>query len=76
LVTRSNAVSNKVYATGQVAKKTGLRRYQIDYLLETGRVPEPKTRAANKRLWSEEEIALVKRFVEEREARKARRGSP
>jgi len=46
----------RLYSTRDVAQKLGVRRYRLDYLLETGRIPEPSLRIAGKRIWSADEL--------------------
>lgn len=49
------------YLLGEVAKILGCRPHQIDYQLKTRQVPEPERRIANKRLFSEGDVARLAR---------------
>src|SRR5580765_4410135 len=42
----------RIFSTGEVAKRLNLRRCQLNYLIESGVIPEPKCRAGGKRLFS------------------------
>ena len=46
----------QIYSTTEVAHQLGIQRYQLDYLLETQQLPEPKLRVAGKRLWTNQDI--------------------
>lgn len=64
-------MNEKLYSTSEVARRVGLKRYQLDYLLETEQVPEPSLRVAGRRVWSHQELDRVASVVYEREKRKA-----
>lgn len=49
------------FLLGEVAKILACRPHQIDYLLKTRQVPEPERRIANKRLFSESDVARLAR---------------
>lgn len=49
------------FLLGEVAKILACRPHQIDYLLKTRQVPEPEQRIANKRLFSERDVARLAR---------------
>ncbi len=53
-----------IYSTGGVARILGIQRYRLEYLLETGQIPEPKQRVAGRRSWSREEVEEAERIVE------------
>lgn len=62
-----------VYSTGTAARKLGVKRYQLEYLLETDQVPEPALRVAGKRVWTLDEVERVGRFLQARDGRKPHR---
>lgn len=49
------------YLLGEVATILACRPHQIDYLLKTRQVPEPERRLANKRLFTELDVARLAR---------------
>jgi hypothetical protein len=49
------------YLLGEVATILACRPHQIDYLLKTRQVPEPERRIANKRLFTERDVARITR---------------
>ena len=55
-----------IYSTGSVARKLGVKRYQLEYLLETDQVPEPRLRVAGKRIWDQDEVDRTARILEAR----------
>ncbi len=55
----------RIYSTGEVARMLGLRRYQLSYLLETGRVEEPEQRVAGKRVWTASDVERAAAAIEE-----------
>jgi len=59
------AKDTKLYSTRDVAERLGLRRYQVDYLLETGRILEPALRVAGKRIWCAEELQAAAEWLRE-----------
>ena len=70
-------MNEKLYSTGDVAERLGLRRYQLDYLLETNQILEPLQRVAGKRVWTKEELdraeAVLRAKRKEEEYWKGRR---
>lgn len=46
----------KLYSIREVAKLLKKQPYQITYLLETGKVPEPKIRLGNRRAFDIDEV--------------------
>ena len=56
-------------STGQVARRLGVRTYQLTYLLETEQLPEPRLRVAGKRAWTDDEIEEVARVLRQRDNR-------
>ncbi len=72
-------MTERFLSTGQVARKLGIQRYQLLYLLDTRKVPEPSCWVAGKRAWSQDEIAAVAEVIAEEKAARARgprRGRP
>lgn len=47
---------NRTYLLNDVAKRLGLKPYQISYALTVGLVQEPKLRIANKRIFCDTDI--------------------
>ena len=71
--------TERFLSTGQVARKLGIQRYQLLYLVDTEKVPEPSCRVAGKRAWNQDEIAAVGEVVAAEKAARAqgpRRGRP
>jgi excisionase family DNA binding protein len=54
------------YTTGELAKRLGLNRHQLNYLIEAGHIPEPQTRSGGRRLFTQEEADSAQRLVNER----------
>lgn len=52
------------YLLGEVATILACRPHQIDYLLKTRQVPEPERRIANKRLFTERDVARIARKLQ------------
>jgi hypothetical protein len=52
---------NGHYLLGEVARVLGRRPHQIVHLLATGKVAEPATRIANKRLFNREDVERLAR---------------
>lgn len=52
-------MQHKLFSLGDVAKLLRTQPYRIVYLLNVGAVPEPRIRAAGKRLWTHEEIVPI-----------------
>ena len=50
----------------EVARRIGVKPYQITYALSVGRIPEPELRIANKRIFRAEDIATLQRHFEKR----------
>jgi hypothetical protein len=48
-----------LYSIKEVAKILKKRPYQITYVLDTGRVPEPEVRLGNRRAWDMDEIKML-----------------
>lgn len=59
----------RIYSTGEVARRLGLKRYQLHYMLETDQITEPLLRIAGRRAWTREELDRVASVVYEREKR-------
>jgi hypothetical protein len=51
------------FLLGEVAKILGRRPHQITYLITSGQVPEPERRIANKRLFTELDVARLARWL-------------
>ena len=50
---------NKTYLLGEVAKRLGVKPYQVSYVLTVGLVQEPKLRIANKRIFCDADVARL-----------------
>jgi len=60
-------MSERLYSTGDVARRLGIQRYQLEYLVETQQIPEPAVRVAGKRVWNEAEVQEAAKFLERKE---------
>jgi hypothetical protein len=49
------------YLLGEVAKVLGRKPHQIIYPMVTGKIPEPQSRIANKRLFTSEDVERLAR---------------
>jgi hypothetical protein len=56
---RSMRTELNLYLLGEVSRRLGCEPYRITYLLATGKVPEPRLRLGNRRLFTEEDIARI-----------------
>jgi len=45
---------------GQLCKELGIRYYRLDYLIRNGYVSEPKKLDSGQRVFSEQEIKVIK----------------
>jgi excisionase family DNA binding protein len=54
------------YTTGELARRLGLNRYQLNYLIEAGHIPEPQTRSSGRRLFNEEEARKAELILQQR----------
>jgi DNA-binding transcriptional MerR regulator len=53
--------NNKVYTTGEVARKLGVHKNTIFYWLHTGKAKEPKRdNLFNGRIWTEKDLQELK----------------
>lgn len=52
------------YSSGDVARQLNVPRYLLLQWLEAGKLPEPQLRVAGKRVFSEEELGLLKNKIE------------
>lgn len=59
----------KLYSIKEVAKILKKQPYQITYLLETGKVAEPKIRLGNRRAFDIEEIESLLNYFEKKGAK-------
>ena len=57
-------MTSQYYSLKEVAKLLEKQPYQITYLILTGKVPEPKSRFAGKRLFSESDIERLRSHFE------------
>ncbi len=49
-----------VKTTGQVCKELNTKQYKLDYLIRNGLVPEPRKLASGQRIFSDEDIKMIK----------------
>lgn len=54
----------KLYSIREVAKLLRKQPYQITYLLETSKVPEPKIRLGNRRAFDLDEVQSLLEYFE------------
>ena len=50
----------------EVCKQLGIRYYRLDYLIRNGYVPEPRKIASGQRIFSDEDIKIIKQVIVER----------
>ena len=50
----------------EVCKQLGIRYYRLDYLIRNGYVPEPRKIASGQRIFSDEDIKIIKQVIIER----------
>jgi DNA-binding transcriptional MerR regulator len=55
--------SGKLFSTGEVATRLNIRRYQLLYLLENGKVPEAGNRISGRRAFTEAEVQAIEERV-------------
>lgn len=60
-------MTTKLYSISEVAEIFKKQIYQINYLLVTGKVPEPANRVAGKRLFDADDINRIREFFESTE---------
>jgi len=48
---------------GQLCKELGIRYYRLDYLIRNGYVPEPKRLNSGQRVFTEQEIKVIKEVL-------------
>lgn len=48
---------------GQLCKELGIRYYRLDYLIRSGYVPEPKRLDSGQRVFSEQEVIVIKEVL-------------
>ncbi len=60
-------MTQRFYSTGEVARRLGLKPYQLNYLLETDQVEEPSLRVAGKRVWTQDELDCVGQVLYQRD---------
>jgi DNA-binding transcriptional MerR regulator len=51
--------TDDLHLLGEVSRRLGCAPYRIVYLLTTGKVPEPRLRIGNRRLFTTEDIARI-----------------
>jgi len=52
--------------TGDLARRLGIQRYQLMYLLETGRVPDAQVRVGGRRAFTESEASQAEAVIQGR----------
>ena len=57
----------KLYSISEVAQLFEKQIYQINYLLVTGKIPEPVNKVAGKRLFDADDIKRIRDFFESKE---------
>ncbi|HOK44505.1 MAG TPA: MerR family transcriptional regulator [Bryobacteraceae bacterium] len=55
--------AGQVLSTGELAKRLKIQRYQLLYMLDTGRIPEPKQRMSGRRVFTETEVQNIEAIV-------------
>ena len=51
---------------GQLCKELGIRYYRLDYLIRNGHVPEPKRLNSGQRVFTEQEVKVIKEVLFDR----------
>jgi hypothetical protein len=62
----------RLLSTGELARELGVRRYQVEYLIETGVVEDTGFRLAGKRGWTQEQVDRIRTVLEKRAGRNDR----
>lgn len=50
-------------STKELADRCGLRRYQLEYLIDNHKVPDARQRISNRRMFSMEEVQVIESLV-------------
>jgi len=53
---------------GQICRELGIRYYRLDYLIRSGYVPEPKRLDSGQRVFTDEDVKIIKERLFERQA--------
>jgi DNA-binding transcriptional MerR regulator len=62
---------DELLSTTEVARHLGVQPYRISYLLNTGRIREPRVRVAGKRAWTADDVEVARKVLAERRDRHA-----
>jgi DNA-binding transcriptional MerR regulator len=55
-----------VLSTVQLAQALGLHRYQIEYLIENGVIPDTPVKVAGRRVWTPHQVDDIRRILADR----------
>jgi len=64
----------EMYSAGETAKRLGIPRYTLDYRIESGVFPKPRS-VGNRRFWSGDEIEHLRQLLADYDARKGKSGA-
>ncbi len=57
--------SKLLWSTKQLANHLGLKRYQIEHLIDTGKIPDSTLRVSNRRLFTQADVEIIESMIEE-----------
>lgn len=63
-------MSDKLFSTGSVAKELSISKARLIYLLDSGHLPDAASRVGGRRLFTAEEVALIREALRRRERAK------
>lgn len=53
----------QLLSSGALAKRLGIQRYRLLYLLDVGQIPEPAQRLGGHRVFEEEEVRRIEEIL-------------
>lgn len=68
-----NETIEREWTTKQFAQYLGLKRYQLNYLIDGCVIPDAERRVAGRRVWSEQEVKGAEQILNRRKAEKRSR---
>jgi DNA-binding transcriptional MerR regulator len=60
------SVPEKLLSSGELARELGIKRYQLEYMLEMDKLPDTPMRVAGKRIWSPAVVAQIKEILRQK----------
>lgn len=71
----TKTMANHLMATGDLARRLGIQRYQLEYLIATGAVPDTTVRVAGKRVWDLQHLEAIRAILDERQRQTEEEGA-